>query len=122
MAELSEHPQGVQAFTPLYSPWLNGTVERLNRDILQVVRALLLEAKLDTKSCSYVLPIVQADLNHAPVASLANKAPIELFTGLPALTVIDTILRPKGARGGFKLTDLNTTAVEEALGKLCASM
>jgi transposase InsO family protein len=23
-----------QVFTPVYSPWLNGTVERLNKDIL----------------------------------------------------------------------------------------
>ncbi|KAG2778023.1 hypothetical protein JG687_00004495 [Phytophthora cactorum] len=33
--------------SPVYSPWLNGTVERLNKDFLQVFRALLLEYKLD---------------------------------------------------------------------------
>ncbi|KAF0729042.1 hypothetical protein Ae201684P_003654 [Aphanomyces euteiches] len=33
-------------FTLAYCPWRNGTVERLNRDILQVMRVLLLEYKL----------------------------------------------------------------------------
>lgn len=28
-----------QVFSPVYMPWLNGTVQRLNRDILQVLRA-----------------------------------------------------------------------------------
>jgi hypothetical protein len=101
---------------------LNGTVERLNRDVLQVVRALLLEAKLDTKSWTYILPVVQANLNHAPVASLANRAPVELFTGLPAPTVLDTILRPRGTRGQFQLAQLSTEAVGDALAQLRSSI
>ncbi|KAG3175220.1 hypothetical protein C6341_g9590 [Phytophthora cactorum] len=36
-----------QEFSPVYSPWINGTVERLNKDILQVLRVLLLEYDLD---------------------------------------------------------------------------
>lgn len=36
--------------TPVNSLWLNGTVERVNRDILQVSRALLLERRLSPSS------------------------------------------------------------------------
>ncbi|DAZ96915.1 TPA: hypothetical protein N0F65_008926 [Lagenidium giganteum] len=33
-----------QRFVPAYMPWLNGSVERLNKDLLQVIRALLIES------------------------------------------------------------------------------
>ncbi|POM77486.1 hypothetical protein PHPALM_5120 [Phytophthora palmivora] len=70
MAELSRRLKGVQTFVPVYTPWVNGTVERLNRDILHVVRALLLEMQLDTRNWEYFLPVVEANLNHTPVLSL----------------------------------------------------
>ncbi|GMF30980.1 unnamed protein product [Phytophthora fragariaefolia] len=42
-----------QAFTPVYSPWVNGTIERVSKDILQVLRALI-EYKLDAKEWPYL--------------------------------------------------------------------
>ncbi|EGZ08969.1 hypothetical protein PHYSODRAFT_414166, partial [Phytophthora sojae] len=36
-----------------------------------------------------LLPLVQANLNHTPVVSLGNCAPVELFTGLPAPSALD---------------------------------
>ncbi|KAE8988589.1 hypothetical protein PR003_g23126 [Phytophthora rubi] len=56
MAELATRLHGLQSFEPDYTPWINGTVERINRDILQVVRALLLELRLDTRSWEYLFP------------------------------------------------------------------
>ncbi|OWZ04566.1 hypothetical protein PHMEG_00023512, partial [Phytophthora megakarya] len=67
-------------FVPVYTPWINGTVERVNRDILQVLRVMLLESRLDTRNWTHLLPIIQANLNHTPVLSLGNCAPVELFT------------------------------------------
>jgi hypothetical protein len=72
-----------QEFTVAYSPWLNGSIERLNRDLLQVLRVFCLEYRVDTHDWSYSVPMLQANLNHTPVPSLHNKAPIELFCGLP---------------------------------------
>ncbi|KAE9052854.1 hypothetical protein PR001_g141 [Phytophthora rubi] len=46
MAGLRQRLKGVHTFVPVYTPWANGTVERLNRDILHVVRAVLLELQL----------------------------------------------------------------------------
>ncbi|KAE9052855.1 hypothetical protein PR003_g142 [Phytophthora rubi] len=40
VAGLRQRLKGVHTFVPVYTPWVNGTVERLNRDILHVVRAL----------------------------------------------------------------------------------
>ncbi|KAG3238779.1 hypothetical protein PI124_g16271 [Phytophthora idaei] len=84
MEELAERLGVAHSFVPVYTPWINGTVGRVNRDILQVLRVMLLENKLDTRNWSYLLPLIQANLNHSPVLSLGNCAPVELFTGLPA--------------------------------------
>ncbi|OWZ05895.1 LOW QUALITY PROTEIN: hypothetical protein PHMEG_00021933 [Phytophthora megakarya] len=100
MEQLSKRLKANQSFVPVYTPCINGTVERINRDILQVLRAMLLEFQLDTRNWLYLLPLIQANLNHAPVASLGNHAPIEAFTGLPAPSALDTIAVPsdKGTR------------------------
>eukprot|EP00644_Phytophthora_capsici_P012967 jgi/Phyca11/101588/e_gw1.5.1237.1 len=66
-----------QRFTLAYRPWINGSIERLNRDILQVLRSLL--------------PLIQANLNHSPVASLANHAPAEVFLGVKAATPLQKV-------------------------------
>jgi hypothetical protein len=122
MADLADRLKGVQSFAPVYSPWLNGTVERLNADVLRVMRALLLEARLDTRNWPHVLPIVQANLNHVPVASLAGKSPVELFTGLPPATVLSTLLRPKKGRRGPYLQDLDVETVEAAIATMRNSL
>ncbi|OWZ03289.1 LOW QUALITY PROTEIN: hypothetical protein PHMEG_00025008 [Phytophthora megakarya] len=72
----------LHTFVPVYTPWVNGTVQRLNLDILQVVRVLLLEYQLDTKSWEHLMPLVQSNLNQTLVNSLDGKVPLELFTGL----------------------------------------
>ncbi|KAJ0392116.1 hypothetical protein ATCC90586_011506 [Pythium insidiosum] len=94
METLAERLQAVHRFTPVYSPWINGTVERVNRDILQVFRVMLMELQLDTRNWVHLLPVVQANFNHSPVESLGLHAPIELFTGLPAPSLLDTVVIP----------------------------
>ncbi|GMF35888.1 unnamed protein product [Phytophthora fragariaefolia] len=81
-------------FSPVYSPWLNSTVERFNRDVLQVLRALLLEYALDSHDWPYLLPAIQANLNHTPVRSLAGHSPVEGFTRLPASSALDVVVAP----------------------------
>ncbi|KAG3090539.1 hypothetical protein PI125_g17673 [Phytophthora idaei] len=93
-------------FTPVYSPWLNGTVERLNKDVLQVLRALSMEYALDHREWPYVLPAVQANLNHTPVQSLAGHAPVEVFTALPASSALDTIVIPATTERDESVVDL----------------
>ncbi|ETO58889.1 hypothetical protein F444_22734 [Phytophthora nicotianae P1976] len=67
-----------QNFVVAYAPWINGAVERLNRDVLQVLRVLLMEYTLDTHEWVYILPLVQGNLNHTPVRSLGDRAPKRL--------------------------------------------
>ncbi|KAK1938781.1 Gag-Pol polyprotein [Phytophthora citrophthora] len=48
MELLAERLGAIHQFAPVYTPWINGTVERVNRDILQVLRVMLFESRLDT--------------------------------------------------------------------------
>ncbi|ETL25421.1 hypothetical protein L916_20724 [Phytophthora nicotianae] len=116
MAELADRLQATQRFVPVYTPWINGTVERVNRDILQVLRVMLMELKLDTRNWVYLLPGIQANLNHSVVASLGGHAPIELFTGLPAPSLLDTMSVPNG--DSYRLLPVDMTAAAPHLDKL----
>ncbi|GMF46642.1 unnamed protein product [Phytophthora fragariaefolia] len=79
-------------FTLTYSPWINGSVERLNKDIIQILRVLCLEYSVDIKDWTYFVPTLQANLNHTPVPSLGNHAPVELFCVLPAASPLSFYL------------------------------
>ncbi|TYZ64407.1 hypothetical protein PybrP1_004049 [[Pythium] brassicae (nom. inval.)] len=120
--------------SPVYAPWLNGAVERVNRDILQVARVMLLEAKLYVRNWDFVLPVVQTCINHSAVVSLDNRSPIEVFTGLspPPLLRMVTIQhddrtqvlepRPKAAERQLqhvreKLECMHTAAVAARINK-----
>ncbi|OWZ14126.1 hypothetical protein PHMEG_00012437 [Phytophthora megakarya] len=80
-----------RTFSPVYTPWLNDTVERFNRDLLQVLRALLIDYGLDFHEWPYLLPVVQANINHTNMRSLAGHSPAELFTGLESPSPLDMI-------------------------------
>lgn len=62
--ELCQRLSIEQHFVVAYSPWINGSVERINRDILQVMCVMLMEFQLDTREWVYLLPLVQSNLNH----------------------------------------------------------
>ncbi|OWZ19513.1 RNA-dependent DNA polymerase [Phytophthora megakarya] len=68
-----------QQFTPVYCPWINGSIARVNRDILQVLRAMILEYQF--------LPEIGFTsfqwYNESKSHTMASKASVELFTGLP---------------------------------------
>lgn len=73
-------------------PWINESIERLNCDILQVLQVLLMEYSLNTKEWQYLVPIVQGNLNHAPVESLGSKSPCQLFNALNRPTPFKVIV------------------------------
>ena len=76
-------------FTTAYCPWSNGTVERVCREVLRALRALLSELKLAPADWPSVLEIVQSVLNQAPLKRLGRRkdspsgvyrCPLEVFT------------------------------------------
>ena len=76
MAELNDILKTKHRFTAAYSPKSNGTVERVNREIMKVLRSLSL------------LPLVQSSLKNYKSASLAGQAAITVFTGYNPLAVV----------------------------------
>ena len=64
-----------------YAPWANGAVERANRELLWVLRALCSEWRMNPDDWDYLLPVVEYALNHRNLPSLAGKTPIEVMTG-----------------------------------------
>lgn len=100
VSELSRRLRTQQEFTPAYCPWINGSVERVNRDILQVIRTMILEYKIAHRDWVYLIPMVRSSLNHTAVPSLGNRAPVELFTGLPCPTPLREFYLP--STGEFK--------------------
>ncbi|GMF35971.1 unnamed protein product [Phytophthora fragariaefolia] len=119
IAELSRRLQTQQTFTPAYSSWLDGSIERINRGILQVIRATIRTYKSSYKYWVYLVPIVQSNLNHIPVPSLGNRAPIELLTGLQCPTPLKEFYLPES--GG--LQDIpDCDEIDEYLATLWSSL
>lgn len=107
-------------FVPAYSPWINGSIERVNRDILQVIRVMILEYKLSHRDWTYFIPLIQSNLNHTVVKSLAGYSPSELFTGLPRSTPLSTI---KIIRNGKReVIDTNVSSIKKFLTTLRQSI
>ena len=75
-------------FTTAYTPWANGTVERVCREVQRTCRALLSEWNLAPQDWPSILESVQSILNCSPLKRLgrecSNKAwrcPLQVFTG-----------------------------------------
>ncbi|OWZ10047.1 hypothetical protein PHMEG_00017160 [Phytophthora megakarya] len=71
--------------------------ERLNHNVRQVVRAMILTYKIDYED--WVLLSVKeqgSNMNHTPVPSLRNKVLVEHFIGLQCLTLMEFYLPSNG--------------------------
>lgn len=112
MKELSRRMKTKHHFTPVYSPWANGGIERMNKELLRVLRALLLENRLDEASWPFLLPAVQSVLNHSPSPRLGGLAPVEVMTGLRPSQPIDCILLEGVLTAMPELRDLAEVAKE----------
>ena len=90
LRQLTDELQTSHHFTTPYSPWANGTVERVYREVKRATTALLSEWKLAPMDWPNVLECVQSVLNHAPLRRLGRRTegdptifrtPLEVFTG-----------------------------------------
>ncbi|KAE8884486.1 hypothetical protein PF003_g31408 [Phytophthora fragariae] len=82
-----------------------------------------MEYQLDTKEWPYLLPVVQANLNHTELPSLGDKAPVELFTGLPPTSALDVIWNPHRSHDDEPIAvDLSEPAIVKRLDELRRSL
>ncbi|KAG6610583.1 uncharacterized protein IUM83_06707 [Phytophthora cinnamomi] len=97
IAELQRALGAHHHFTTAYTPWANGTVEVVNREVLKAVKALLSERRLRVEDWPRVLPVVQGALNQMPADRLNGKSPLTAFTALPGGAQLASILHPREA-------------------------
>ena len=97
VAELNDILETKHHFTTAYSPKSNGTVERVNREIMKVLRSLVSEFKISWNEWASLLPLVQGALNNYKSASLAGQAAITVFTGLSAYNPLAVVLQSTDA-------------------------
>lgn len=79
-------------FTLPYTPWSNGSVERLGKELIGVFWYTGSEFKIRLDEWYYVLLLVQSALNNALYPSRGNIAPLTAFTGMKHTPPISTFL------------------------------
>jgi transposase InsO family protein len=89
VAEICKRLKSEQRYSVAHIPWINGSIERVNRDVIQVLKVLCLEYRKDIKDWIMFVPLLRASINHTPLPSLGNKAPVELFCALPLPSPLD---------------------------------
>ncbi len=93
-----------------YSPWSNGSVERVNRDIKALLKILMRVSDDPWENWHYFLPAVMKILNEAPTTALGAHAPKEVFMGFEAFNPLNTVFHPQS----MKFTAVNITAADVA--------
>lgn len=92
ISELRDRTKSKHHFTLPYTPWSNGTVEVVCRELKRVTKAILSEFQLAATNWRSTLPLVQGALNTSPMRRLNNKCPMTLFTGRPQDTPVAAIV------------------------------
>lgn len=69
-------------FTLPYCPWSNRVVERLGKELLRVLRALVSEFHMLFSEWADLLPFMQSVINQSPSSQSNGIAPVTAFTGM----------------------------------------
>jgi hypothetical protein len=73
-------------FTTAYCPWSNGSVERLNRTVLVIIRKLLSENHIPDIEWSRVVHLLMKIINETPSTARGGFTPRKLFTMLDTIS------------------------------------
>ena len=77
--------------TTAYAPWANGVIERVNREIMNLWRVLMVEVSLPDEKWATLRPLVQAILNRTSGADFDGLTPSELHLARRIDTPLDTV-------------------------------
>ncbi len=105
--------------TAPYAPWSNGTVERVNSELLFTLRSMCSEYRLDFSEWPRLLPVVQAAINAVPSRRLGGRCPHEVFTGRAPVRPVDVILRGPTE---VQQIDVSEATVASAVRALASSL
>ena len=112
LMDLLRNREGItHRFTTPHCPWANSRIERVNLDIVNVMRVLSAEFKMAFDAWPTLLPRLQSVLNNTPRASLADRAPIELHIGRDKSTPIASIFNPQNPSTYIEGTQPDTESI-----------
>lgn len=66
-------------FTLPISPWRNGEIEHLGKEVLRVFLSTLSKIQMKPEEWPDLVSLVQSTLNNSPSSQLQNLAPIKIF-------------------------------------------
>jgi len=121
--DLGKHYMIVHHLTLIDVHYNNGVVERVNREINQLLKLFLIEFKMDISRWREVLPAVQTSLNNTPSKRLGGHAPITVFCGKDPGTALDAIIANGDIRKMSKvayeeLSRKQVSELQESLAKI----
>lgn len=79
-------------FTLPYTPWSNGGIERMGKEVLRVFRVVCSELRMDANEWPGLVPVLQSALNNAPSPQRKNYAPVTIFTCMTPSSPVSVFL------------------------------
>ena len=119
MQLLAEEYKVEHHFVTAYSPWANGTVERVMREVRRAAEALLAEFGLGPQDWPHVISIIQAVMNSSPLKRLGKnkdgvyRSPLEVMTGLKPVRGNILLCGHGEVPGKYKLNSTRAAQVAE---------
>jgi hypothetical protein len=121
MKELATRIGTQQHFVTAYAHYSNGSIEIINREILNLLRSLISELRCNKLEWPWLINLIQHTLNHRPQQRLGGRAPITVMAGLPADNPLDSIFfNPQ--IGTISTIELESTVISQATEKLIESL
>ena len=102
-----------------HCPWTHGVVENLNRQILSVFRSVCSEFRIEFKDWPFCISLVRFALNNS-ISPNSKHAPIELMTGLPPSSSLDTVWHP--LKSQFSTVPLTQLQLDNMISDLKQSL
>ena len=92
VAEIARQRGVEHHFTTARCPWANGQIERVNKEVLTLMKTMLSELRLPTNEWPALLPCVVSVLNATPSPSRGDVSPYEVFLGRKEAEPLDLVL------------------------------
>jgi transposase InsO family protein len=83
-----------QHFTTPYCPWANGSVEIVNKTMIEAFTTIILERNMKPDDWPYLLPIVMSIINGTKSDRLGDHAPLQVFQGVTIDSPLDLCYLP----------------------------
>lgn len=118
MTALAQRLRATHHFTAAYAPWSNGVVERVNRDIREILSAMMLDARAADEDWPQFLPAVCHAINSSPSSRLNGYSPYQAFLGRQSVTPLDVVF----IRDPPRLAPLNSLRTQRAIEEFARTL